>query len=222
VKSPQREVDRFKRSKLFVASMQGLSKKGTYETDEQAYSITDWALLPPPATRPESQHRAPQMAHEFAKIAEMLGGLPEAEAANAMLEMREDMYMNWPGHYMYFYIGPPRRRPLPVMLGVWKMTGERDEQLRMLAGYETEDLAEPPVIEAFATERLGPGVKVWCAQKSAHRRGGIDGLIGYAWRSEELETDLNLRAFCADLGWLQGAMPGIDEFARALRIVPRH
>lgn len=26
---------------------------------------------------------------------------------------------------------------------------------------------------------------------------------------------------CPDLGWLQGAMPGIDEFARALRIVPK-
>jgi hypothetical protein len=222
VKAPGREIDRFKRSKVFVASVQGISKTGTFDTDDQAYSVTDWALLPPPAARPESQGRAAQMAHDWAKIAERLGGLPEAEAAHAMMEMREDMYMHFPGHFMYFYIGPPRRRPLPVMLGVWRMDGERDEQLRALAGYETIDLVEPPVMEAFPTEHLGTGVKVWCVQKAPKRRKEVVGLLGYAWRSEELETDLALRAFCADLGWLQGAMPGIDEFARALQVVPRH
>ena len=39
----------------------------------------------------------------------------------SMLEMREDLYMNWLGQYLYFYMGPPRFRPLPVMLGVWQM-----------------------------------------------------------------------------------------------------
>jgi hypothetical protein len=222
VKAAKREIDRFKRSEAFVASAQGLSKKGTYDTDEQAYNVVNWALLPPPATKAENQQRAPKLAHEYAQIAQALGGLPEAEAASAMLEMREDLYLHWPGHYLYFYMGPPRQRPLPVMLGVWQMTGERDEQLRMLAGYETEDLVEPPVMEAFHTEHLGTGVKVWCAQKAPSRSGAVVGLLGYAWRSEELETDMHLKAMCPDLGWLQGAMPGIDEFARALRIVPRH
>jgi hypothetical protein len=222
VKAPEREVDRFKRSTAFRASFHEMSEKGTYEADREAYTITDWALLPPPAKRAESQSQASQMAHDWAKIAEKLGGPPEAEAANAMLEIREDFYMHFPGHFMYFYIGPPRRAPLPVMLGVWRMDGERDEQLRVLAGYETEKLVEPPVMEAFPTEHLGTGVKVWCVQKAPHRRRAVVGLLGYAWRSEELETDLTLRALCPDLGWLQGSMHGIDEFARALRIVPRH
>lgn len=222
MKAQPREIDRFKRSKAFQASVQGLSKKGTYGTDEKEYSVTDWALLPPPAARPESQGRAKWMAHEFGKLAEMQGGLPEGEAANVMLEMREDMYMHYPGHVMYFYIGPPHRRPLPVMMGIWQMEGERDEQLRELAGYDTIRLVEPPVMEEFTTEHLGTGVKVWCVQKPAKRRPQLVGLLGYAWRSEKLETDLTLRAFCPDLGWLQAAMPGIDEFARALRIVPRN
>jgi hypothetical protein len=221
VKAPELESERFKRSEAFRASLLAMSMKATYEADKEAYSVTDWALLPPPAARPESQGQASRMAHEWARIAEKLGGLPEAEAANAMLEMREEFYMNWPGHFMYFYIGPPRRRPLPVMLGVWQMDGERAEQLRMLAGFDTMKLVEAPVVEEFPTERLGTGVKVWCAQRGPNRRDEVVGLLGYAWRSEALQTDLSLRALCADLGWLQGAMPGIDEFARALRLVPR-
>jgi hypothetical protein len=221
VKAPEREIDQFKRSKVFVTSVQAMSKKGTFDTDDQAYTAGDWVLLPPPAVRAERQGQAAWLAHEWAKLAELKGGIPEAEAAKAMLEMRKEFYLNWPGHFMYFYLCPPRRRPLPVMLGVWRMGGERDEQLRALAGYETIDLVEPPVMEAFPTERLGAGVKVWCRQKAPKRRKEVVGLLGYAWRSEELETDLSLRVFCPDLDWLRTATPGIDEFARALRIVPR-
>ena len=49
----------------------------------------------------------------------------------------------------------------------------------------------------------------------------VAGLLGYAFRNEELETDLHLKAMCPDLGWLQGAMPHIDEFVRAISIVPK-
>jgi hypothetical protein len=31
-----------------------------------------------------------------------------------------------------------------------------------------------------------------------------------------------MRALCPDLGWLEGATPGIDRFARAARLVPKH
>lgn len=221
MKAYKPEAERFKRSKTFLSSFRGISNQGRVDTDEQSYDPVNWAMLPAPATRPEAEEKVLTMAHQFAKMAEALGGAPEDEAVRAMLGIREDLYMNWPGQYIYFYIGPPRRRPLPVMLGVWNMTGERDQQLRALAGAETVDLIEPPVIEEFPTERLGAGVKVWCVQKAPHRRNAVVGLLGYAWRSEYLETDLHMRAMCPDLGWLQGAMPGIDEFARALRIVPK-
>jgi hypothetical protein len=213
-------IERFKRSKAFRASFQGISKKGKFEVDEQAYDPVEWALLPPPADT-ETAAKAVQFAHKFAYIAQRLGGAPEAEAAKAMLEIREDLFMHWPGHYLYFYMGPPRRRPLPVMVGVWQMTGERDEQLRMLAGYDTEDLVEPPAVEGFSSEYLGFGVKVRCVQKGPKRRNTVVGLLGYAWRSEELETDLHMRALCPDLGWLEGATPAIDRFARAARLVPK-
>ena len=92
----------------------------------------------------------------------------------------------------------------------------------MLAGYNTTDLVEPPILEDFPTKHLGTGVKVWCVQKARKRFSkAVVGLLGYAFRNEELETDLHLKAMCPDLGWLQGAMPHIDEFVRAISIVPK-
>jgi hypothetical protein len=216
-----REVDRFMQGRAFRASIQGLSKKGTYDTDEGEYKVLDWAMLPPPATTAEREQVTPLLAETHAIIARKRGGAPEDIVVKAMLGIREDLYMNWLGQFLYFYMGPPRYRPLPVMLGVWQMSGERDEQLRWLAGYETVDLVEPPVLEDFYTEHLGTGVKVWCVQKGEKRRKAVVGLLGYSWRCEELETDLHLKTMCTDLGWLQAAMPGIEEFARAIRIVPK-
>jgi hypothetical protein len=215
------EVERFKQSKAFRASFQAISKKGTYKTDEQDYNGVNWAFLPPPATSAESERATPVLAQGFAKIAHARGGAPVDQAVKGMLAIREDLYMNWLGQYMYFYMGPPRYRPLPVMLGVWQMMQDRDEQLRLLAGYNTTDLVEPPILEDFYTEHLGTGVKVWCAQKAKRPRKAVVGLLGYAWRCAELETDLHLKTMCTDLGWLQAAMPGIEEFARAIRIIPR-
>jgi len=215
------EAERFMQSEAFRASYQGISRKATYEADEREYDGANWALLPPPATSAESERATPVLAQGFAKIARARGGAPVDQAVKAMLAIREDLYMNWVGQYMYFYMGPPRYRPLPVMLGIWQMMDARDEQLQMLAGYGTQDLVEPPVLEDFYTEHLGTGAKVWCVQKAEKRRKAVVGLLGYAWRSEELETDLHLQTMCPDLGWLQGAMPGIDEFARAIRIVPK-
>jgi hypothetical protein len=222
VSAKAREVDRFLQSKAFRASIQGLSKNGSYDTDEREYSTLDWAMLPPPATTAENEQIVLPLAQTHAIIAQKRGGAPVDQAVKAMLAMREELYKGWLGQYLYFYMGLPRYRPLPVMLGVWEMMQDRDEQLQLLAGYNTVDLVEPAVLEDFHTEHLGTGVKVWCVQKPEKRRQPLCGLLGYAWRCEELETDLHLKTMCTDLGWLQGAMPGIEEFARAIRIVPRH
>jgi hypothetical protein len=221
VKDNETEAARFMRSKVFRASYQGISRRGRHVVDKHEYDAADWALLPPPTSSVEEKQATLTLAHGYAKIAHTRGGAAEAEAVKTMMEIREDLYMNWVGQYMYFYMGAPRYRPLPVMLGIWQMTGERDEELQMLAGYGTRDLVEPPVLEDFYTEHLGTGVKVWCVQKAEKRRKAVVGLLGYAWRCPELETDLHLKTMCTDLGWLQGAMPGIEEFARAIRIVPK-
>ena len=216
------EAERFLQNEAFRASIQGLSKKGTYDTDDSEYNSLDWAMLPPPASTAKREQAVLPLARGNAIIARKRGGLPEEAATKAMIDLREELYKSWPGHFLYFYMGPPRFRPLPVMLGVWQMTDERDEQLKLLAGYNTTDLVEPPILEDFPTEHLGSGVKVRCVQKAPKRFSkAVAGLLGYAFRNEELETDLHLKAMCPDLGWLQGAMPHIDEFVRAISIVPK-
>jgi hypothetical protein len=215
------EAERFLQTKAFRASIEGLSKKGTYDTDEQEYSGVNWAMLLPPASTADREQAVRPLAETHAIIAEKLGGAPVDQAVEAMLQIREDLYKSWLGQYLYFYMGPPRFRPLPVMLGVWQMVQERDEQLRLLAGYNTVDLVEPPILEDFSTEHLGTGIKVWCVQRQEKHRRRVVALLGYAFRNEELETDLHLKAMCPDLGWLQGAMPHIDEFVRAISIVPK-
>jgi hypothetical protein len=67
-------------------------------------------------------------------------------------------------------MGPPRFRPLPVMLGVWQMTDERDEQLKLLAGYNTTDLVEPPILEDFYTEHLGTGSRSGACRRHPKRQ----------------------------------------------------
>ena len=215
------EAERFLQTKAFRASIEGLSKKGTYDTDEQEYSGVNWAMLLPPASTADREQAVRPLAETHAIIAEKLGGAPVDQAVEAMLQIREDLYKSWLGQYLYFYMGPPRFRPLPVMLGVWQMVQERDEQLKLLAGYNTVDLVEPPILEDFYTEHLGTGIKVWCVQRQEKHRRRVVALLGYAFRNEELETDLHLKAICPDLGWLQGAMPHIDEFVRAISIVPK-
>jgi hypothetical protein len=215
------EAERFLQTKAFRASIEGLSKKGTYDTDEQEYSGVNWAMLLPPASTADREQAVRPLAETHAIIAEKRGGAPVDQAVEAMLQIREDLYKSWLGQYLYFYMGPPRFRPLPVMLGVWQMVQERDEQLKLLAGYNTVDLVEPPILEDFYTEHLGTGIKVWCVQRQEKHRRRVVALLGYAFRNEVLETDLHLKTMCTDLGWLQGAMPHIDEFVRAISIVPK-
>jgi len=216
-----KEVDRFMQSDAFRASYQGMSRKATHEVDEREYTSLNWALLPGPASSAESQRTTTVLAEGFAKVARARGGAPVDQAVQAMVALREDLYMNWVGQYLYFYLGPPRYRPLPVMLGTWMMMDARAEQLPLLAGSNATDLVEPPIVEDFHTAHLGTGVKVLCVQKTGRRRKSLAGLLGYAFRSEELETDLHLKTMCTDLGWLQAAMPGIEEFARAIRLIPK-
>lgn len=216
-----REAERFMKNGVFRASMQGYSKRATYHTDEREYDVKNWAMLPPPATTVDREQAVRPLAETHAIIAKALGGAPVDQAVKAMLTIREDLYKSWLGQYLYFYMGPPRFRPLPAMLGVWQMLQERDEQLKLLAGYNTTDLVEPPILEDFHTEHLGTGIKVWCVQRQEKHRRKVVALLGYAFRNEELETDLHLKTMCTDLGWLQAAMPHIDEFVRAISIVPR-
>ena len=42
-------------------------------------------------------------------------------------------------------------------------------------------------------------------------------MVNYAWRVEDMETDVRVFTACGDLGRLQAAMPDIDELAARSR-----
>lgn len=112
---------------------------------------------------------------------------------------------------------PGRQLPLVVYAGVWESDGGRDGQLRMLCRADDPQAAEPPAVEEFATDRLGTGLRVLrhCRSEDGELYAGLS----YAFRSEELETDLVLSAVSADPGRLQDATGDIENLARSMMII---
>jgi hypothetical protein len=104
-----------------------------------------------------------------------------------------------------------------VSFGIWEAVGDRATQLRVLAHADDPDAMEPPRVDAFSTERLGPGLKV---QAYTRRDGTVTGHLGYAWRSEEHATALRMFTGCPDLGRLQRAVADIEQLALDITIIP--
>ena len=80
-------------------------------------------------------------------------------------------------------------------------------------------MIEPPIIDDFTTAHLGQGLRVlryWHGDDEGEVAAGL----GYAWRSEQYETDLRLFTATGDLARLQQAIPDIDELARQITVVP--
>ncbi len=110
--------------------------------------------------------------------------------------------------------------PLPVMLAVWQAVNDRDSQLRMLVRADEPEAVETPLVEPVTTEKPGTGLKSQYLQR--YEKGSdLTAVVNYAWRVEELETDLRVFTACGDLGRPQAAMPAIDELIQAISIEPR-
>jgi len=106
-----------------------------------------------------------------------------------------------------------------VYLGIWKPEHDKDAQLRALTRADDAMTARPPITDEFVTPHLGSGLRT--LRHKQHDDGSLFAALRYAWRSEEHETDLQLWASSDDLGLLQRAIPDIDDFARAITVIPR-
>jgi hypothetical protein len=91
--------------------------------------------------------------------------------------------------------------------------------LRALTRADDTDTARPPIVDTFSTEKLGSGLRT--LRHKRHEDGSLYAALRYAWRCEEYETDLQVWASSDDLGRVQGAIGDIDEFARAISVIPR-
>jgi hypothetical protein len=133
------------------------------------------------------------------------------------------------GTHRFIHLPDPRLEPLPVFLAILAARGERTAQLRALTLADAPNAVGEPVVEEFATERLGTGLRVL---RHFTEAGDVLGLLAqgetaevnvglsYAWRSEEHETDLRLFTATHDWGRLRAALGDIDELARQISVVP--
>jgi hypothetical protein len=108
-------------------------------------------------------------------------------------------------------------------MATWRPIGERDEALRRLSNADDPDVIQPPEVEEFSTRELGQGLKVLRfgrQPKKGWREDEVFAALNYAWRNEELETDLRVFVSTGDVGRLRQAIPDIDELVTVTKIVP--
>ena len=108
--------------------------------------------------------------------------------------------------------------PLLVSFGIWEAVGDRTTQLRILTHADDQEAVQPPLVDEFATDRLGPGLKVLSYTRAGET---VTGHLSYAWRSEEYATALRMFTGSPDLGRLQAAIPDMEQLAREAEIIPR-
>lgn len=124
-------------------------------------------------------------------------------------EMSED------GAPRYGYLRDPAVPPLPVHIGIWKMQGERNKRLRSLSGADDTASTRPPEVTELATDDLGTGIR---AMRYRMRESGALAMVGYAFRCEGFETDVQISTATRDLRQLGTTISDIEEFIRGVTI----
>lgn len=205
-----------------VAAWGLASKKGWISIDQDQFTDLTWVPCPPFF---EGGNTRESWAAEESGLWWKLSGLKHGKRqtrglAEMLSAIHKDLYAAGHCHLAVLHLPDPRMLPLPVQFGVWRMEGEREEQLRLLANADAPEAIEPPIVEEFTTDRLGTGLKA-LHYRRAPDGSAIHGYLSYAWRSEQYETDLRLFTFFWDLARLQKAIPDIDELARGTAIVPK-
>lgn len=102
---------------------------------------------------------------------------------------------------------------------------ERDAALRELTGTDDPEAVAPPVVQSFATEHLGEGLRTlrYCpfdpGPDHPPAPGAIYAALNHAWRVDECDTDVRLFTSCPDLARLIQIVDDVDTLARGIRLV---
>jgi hypothetical protein len=204
-----------------------MSKRNQNPTSEKGWPVTDYdknLWIPCPPGFPVDIGRQ-GWATAYARAwwdAAMPGHGDSAVQllAGALIMIYEGTYGHVPAHLVWIHLPNPTMLPLPVYVSAWRSEGDRDDQLGMLAGSRAPCLVEPPIIEEFAAEKLGSGLRAMRYQH-ADDGGSVYATISYAWRSDTFETDLQIWSTSDDIGRLHLAIPDIERFAHDTTIVER-
>jgi hypothetical protein len=184
------------------------------------YAQNVW--IPCPPVFPEGYDRE-SWAKLFAEQWWAMSGRKHADRevkalARTLIDIREYAYSYLAMHRGYIHLPDLALVPLLVSFGIWEAVGDRETQLRILAHAGDPEAVQPPLVEEFGTEQLGPGLKVLSYTR---KDDTVTGHLNYAWRSEEYATAVRMFTGSPDLGRLQRAVPDIEQLARGVSIVPR-
>lgn len=136
--------------------------------------------------------------------------------AYMLREVREQGYENVPCHQIWAYYRDFTVPPLPVHIGIWMMTGDREDQLRALSGATDHNVIRQPLVTEFTTKTLGIGFRV--VRYKDDGNGNVVGMLGFAFRSEEFETDVQVITGTPDLRQLQRTTADIDDFVHGISV----
>jgi hypothetical protein len=119
-------------------------------------------------------------------------------------------------HQIWIYLPDRFTAPLPVFIAIWRQSGEWDRRLRLLTGADDKSGARKPQVAEVTTEHLGTGLRVLRYQ--ARDKGQLRAFLGYAFRVEEHETDLQVFTFTSDLRALTTAGDDIERLVQGITV----
>jgi hypothetical protein len=195
------------------------SKKGWPKI---AYDKGIWIPCPDPEFLGEAKRE--QWAKDYASVWWEVSGVRYGKRQvkglqQALLEIQRGIYATQPCHSVVINLPNVDVLPLPVMVATWEAVGDKDSQLRVLVHADEPEAVEAPLVEPFTAEKLGTGLKSQYLQRSA-QGPDLTGVVNYAWRVEDMETDVRVFTACPDLGRLQVAMPDIDQLTNTISVEP--
>jgi hypothetical protein len=193
------------------------SKKGWVRT---RCDLRIWIPVPagfPPETGLDRDTWAATMAGAWWEQSGLRYGPDMVTKLAVMLEtLREDGFANFPCHQIWAHYRDFTLPPLPLHIGIWKMTGPRDQQLRALSGATDPDVIRPPEVTEYTTDALGTGFRTLRHIRSDS--GAVCGMLGFAFRSEEFETDVQVTTGTPDLRQLHRATGDIETFVHGMSV----
>jgi hypothetical protein len=119
----------------------------------------------------------------------------------------------------YLHLPSPTLSALPVKVWV-----DDTPDLTVEQAAETPDAIRPPVVEEFATEKLGTGRKVTIYGTLDPEPGDLPGTQGiwvsvcYAFKVPTRQAVVTIRATDTDMGRMTGAAADIDEFVNLIHL----
>lgn len=179
-----------------------------------------WLPIPaevPPGLGYDDETWATAMAEAWWELSGLKHSPASVEQLAVMLRtVRQQGFEMVPCHLIWAWYRDIALPPLPLHIGIWQLTGEREHQLSALSGAADRDVIRPPQTQTYTTESLGSGFRT-IRYKQAEK-GTVVAMLGFAFRSEELETDVQITTATPDLRQLDRATPDIEHFIHQIDV----